>query len=149
MYGHMFSKSKDQPSKDQPSKVANHARGQLNRENQCLPVLVPARESGLGRRFRHYHLASACSSPYSGLIWCLLTALFPSSAAASTYLLKPPYVIGSVPNSSGHAIAYRWRSLPRVHCHRISKPQGSSKRVLAWQVTMGQLICASLSYTHY
>ena len=28
--------------------------------------------------------------------------------------LKPPYVIGSVPNSSGHAIAYRWRSLSRV-----------------------------------
>ena len=30
-----------------------------------------------------------------------------------------------------------------------SKPQGSSERVLPWQVTMDQLICASLSHTHY
>ena len=40
--------------------------------------------------------------------------------------LKPPYAIGSVPNLQGHAIAYRWRSLPRVHRHRASKPQDSS-----------------------
>ena len=32
--------------------------------------------------------------------------------------------IGSVtvPSSSGYAIAYRWRSLPRVHQHRASSP---------------------------
>ena len=63
--------------------------------------------------------------------------------------LKPPYAIGSVPSLSGHAIAYRWRSLPRVRRHRASKPQGSSERVLPWQVTMDQLICASLSQTRY
>ena len=28
-------------------------------------------------------------------------------------------------------------------------PQGSTERVLPWQVTMDQLICASLSHTHY
>ena len=39
--------------------------------------------------------------------------------------MKPPYAIGSVPSLSGHAIAYRWRSLPRVRWHRVSKPQGS------------------------
>ena len=50
--------------------------------------------------------------------------------------MKPPYAIGSVPSLSGHAIAYRWRSLPRVRRHRASKPQGSSERVLPWQVTM-------------
>ena len=61
--------------------------------------------------------------------------------------LKPPYAIGSIPSLSGHAIAYRWRSLPRVHRHRASKPQG--KRVLPWQVTMDQLVCASLSHSHY
>ena len=83
---------------------------------------------------------SACSSPYSGWIWCLLTGFLPSSAAA---------FIGSVPNLSGHKFAYRWRSLPKVRRHRVSKPQGSSKRVLPWQVTMEQLICASLSHTHY
>ena len=62
---------------------------------------------------------------------------------------KPPYAIGSVPSLSGHAIAHRWRSLPRVRRHRASKPQGSSELVLPWQVAMDQLICASLSHTHY
>ena len=63
--------------------------------------------------------------------------------------MKPPYAIGSVPSLSGHAIAYRWRSLPRVRRHRASKPQDSSERVLPWQITMDQLIFASLSHTHY
>ena len=63
--------------------------------------------------------------------------------------MKPPYAIRPVPSLSGHAIAYRWRSLPRVRRHRSSKPQGSSERVLPWQITMDQLICASLSHTHY
>ena len=63
--------------------------------------------------------------------------------------MKPPYAIGSVSSLSGHAIAYRWRSLPRVRRHGASKPQGSSERVLPWQVTMDQLIFASLSHTHY
>ena len=63
--------------------------------------------------------------------------------------MKPPYAIGSVPSLSGHAIAYRWRSLPRVRRHRASRPQGSSERVLPWQITMDQLIFASLSHTHY
>ena len=62
--------------------------------------------------------------------------------------LKPPYAIGSVPGSSGHAIAYRWRSLSRVRRHGASKPQGSSERVLLWQGTMVQLTFASLSHTH-
>ena len=63
--------------------------------------------------------------------------------------MKPPYAIGSVPRLSGHAIAYLWRSLPRVRRHRACKPQGSSERVLPWQITMDQFIFASLSHTHY
>ena len=63
--------------------------------------------------------------------------------------MKPPYAIGSVRSLSGHAIAYRWRPLPTVRRHRASKPQDSSERVLAWQVTMDQLMCASLSHTRY
>ena len=55
--------------------------------------------------------------------------------------MKPPYAIGSVPSLSGHAISYRWRSLPRVRRHKASKSQGSFERVLPWQVTMVQLIC--------
>ena len=63
--------------------------------------------------------------------------------------LNPPYAIGSVPSLLGHAIAYRLRSLPIVRRHRASKPQGSSERVLPWQVPMDQLLCASLSRTHH
>ena len=37
----------------------------------------------------------------------------------------------------------------RVRRHKASEPHGSSERVLPWQVTMDELICASLSYTHY
>ena len=61
---------------------------------------------------------------------------------------KPSYAIGSVPSLSGHAIAYRWRSLPRVRWNRASKPQGSSERVLPWQVTMDPLIYVLLSHMH-
>ena len=103
--------------------------------------------------FRHNHT-------YVVLVHCNKTVLslhvhtkyytpgfLPSSAAAS--IMKPPYAIGSVPSLSGHAFAYRWRSLPRVRRHRASKPQGSSERVLPWQITVDQLIFASLSHTHY
>ena len=67
----------------------------------------------------------------------------------SIYLFKPPYAIGSVQSLLGRAIAYRWRLLPRVRRHRASKPHGSPERVLPWQVTTDQLICASLSHTDY
>ena len=63
--------------------------------------------------------------------------------------MKPPYAIGSVPTLSGHAIAYRSRSPPRVRQHRASEPQGSSERVLPWQVNMDLLIWASRYHTHY
>ena len=66
------------------------------------------------------------------------------------YLFKLSYAVGSVSSLSGHTMVCRWRSLPRVCRHRASKPQGSSKRAqLPSQVTMGQLICASLSHTRY
>ena len=134
---------------DQPGKVANPARGQLNRENEHSPVPVRAWEFGLARRVQPSRPASACSSPYLSWIWCLL---FRDSSRVPRRrpFIKPPYAIGSVPSLSGHAIiAYRWRSLPRVRRHRASKPQGSSERVLPWQITMDQLIFASLSHTHY
>ena len=61
MYGHIYSKRKDQRRK-----VANPGRGQLNRENGYFPVPVRAREFGLARRIRQSRPASACLSPYSG-----------------------------------------------------------------------------------
>ena len=130
MYGHTYSKNMDQLGK-----VANPSRGQLNRHNKYFPV-----------RVRHSRPASACSSPYSGWIWCLLTSSRVPRRRPYIYL-KSPY--GSVPSLSGHVIANRWRSLPRVRRHRTSKPQGSFEPVLPWQVTMDHLICASLFHTHH
>ena len=78
MYGHTYSKSVDEPGK-----AASLARGQLNRKNEYFPVRVRAWEFGLARRVRQSCPASACSSPYSGWIWCLLTG-FPSSSAAAS-----------------------------------------------------------------
>ena len=70
--------------------------------------------------------------------------------------LKPPYAIGSVPSLWGHAIAYRWRSLPRVRSHRASKPQGScclgtrhhGPINMCRVFSSHSLICTSLSHTH-
>ena len=132
---------------DQPGKVANPASGQLNRENNiplspCMPENLVSRDGfsrPVPRQPAHLH-TQAESGAY----------LRESSRVSRRRpFMKPPYAIGSVPSLSGHAIAYRWRSLPRVRRHRASKPQGSSERVLPWQITMDQLIFASLSHTHY
>ena len=133
---------------DQPGKVANPARGQLNKENQYIPLLPCVPENLVSRdgfnrpdprQPAHLH-TQAESGAY----------LRDSSRVPRRRpFMKPPYAIGSVPSLSSHAIAYRWRSLPKVRRHRASKPQGSSERVLPWQVTMDQIICASLSHTHY
>ena len=134
---------------NQLGKVASLARDQLNKENE-----YPCPRSRL--RIWSGETGSAVPSRVSLLIFILrlnlvLTYGIPPDFRGGVhfYLFKPPYAIGSTPSLSGHAIAYRWRSLPRVPRHRASKPQGNSKRALPWQVTMDQLICASLSYTHY
>ena len=48
--------------------------------------------------------------------------------------LKRPDAIESVPSLSDHAIAHRWRSLPRVRLHRASKPllQWRLRFKIAW-----------------
>ena len=122
---------------DQPGKVANPARGQLNREKN-IP-LSPCVRDGFSRPVprqpAHLH-TQAESGAY----------LRDSSRVPRRRpFMKPPYAIGSVPSLSSRAIAYRWRSLPRVRRHRASKPQGSSERVLPWQIIMDQLMFASLS----
>ena len=129
------------------SHTYNPARGQLNRENNiplspCVPENLVSRD-GFSRPVPRQpaHLRTQAKSG---------AYLRDSSRVPRRRpFMKPPYAIGSVPSLSGHAIAYRWRSLPRVRRHRASKPQGSSERVLPWQITMDQLIFASLSHTHY
>ena len=131
---------------NQPGKVANPARGQLNRENAiplspCVPENLVSRDGfsrPVPRQPAHLH-TQAGSGAY------LRNS---SQVPRRRPFMKPPYAIGSVRSLSGHAIAYRWRSLPRVRRHRVSKPQGSSERVLPRQITVDQLIFTSLSYAH-
>ena len=133
---------------DQPGKVANPACGQLNRENNILlspsvPENLVSRDGfsrPVPRQPAHLHTQAG-----SGAYLLRDSSRVPRRRP----FMKSPYANRSVPSLSGHATAYRWRSLPRVRRHRASKPQGSSERVLPWQVTMDQLICASLSHTHY
>ena len=122
MYDHYI-----EQSTDQPGKVANPARGQLNREKMiflcprsCLRIW--SRETG-----------SAVPSRASLLILHTQTKY-------DAYPRDPPEFRGgvhlfiytairhrvSLPSLSGPASAYRWRSLPRVRPHRASSPQGSS-----------------------
>ena len=112
---------------DQPDKVANPARGQLNREIPCLHsrLIIWFRETG--------SVIPSCVSLLISILRLNLVLTYgipPDFRGGVHSLFKPPNVIGSVPSLSGHAIAYRWRSLPRVRRHRASKPQGSSKRAL-------------------
>ena len=104
---HTYSKSKDQSCK-----VANPTRGQLKKENEYFPVSVRvlriwSRETGLAVPSRVRLLI-----PYSGGIWCSLTGFLPISTAASIYLFKPPYAIGSVPS----LLRYAQLRTDGVHC---------------------------------
>ena len=140
LYGHTYSKSMDQPGE---SCTWSAEQGKINISlSAFVPENLVSRDgfgSPVPRQPAHLH-TQVESGAY----------LRDSSRVPRRQpflLFKPPYAIGSVPSLSGHAIAYRWRSLPRVRRHGARKPQGSSERVLPWELTMDQF--ASLSHTHY
>ena len=134
---------------DRPGKVANPARGQLNRGiDISLSAFTPENmvprdgfRSPVPRQPPRLH-TQAESGAY------LRNSSRVPRRRPFIYF-KPPYAFGSVPSLSGHANAYRWRSLPRVRRHRASRCQRSSERVLPPKVTMDPLIYASLSPTYY
>ena len=111
-YGQQF-----QQSMDQPGMVVNPALCQLNRENELFPCLC-SRMRILVSRDRFGRPVSR--QPESGAF------LRDSSRFPRRRPHIPSTATGSVPSLSGHAIAYRWPSLPRVRWHRPSCPQGSS-----------------------
>ena len=106
-------------SMDQPDKVANPARGQLNREIFLSPFapekFVPRDEFGSSVPRQPSHLHNQAES--GAYLW----DSYRFSRRRPFIYFKPPYAIGSVPSLSGHAIAYRWLSLPRVRRHRAGK----------------------------
>ena len=91
---------------DQQGRVANPARGQLNKES-VISLSAFATENLVSR------YGSAVPSRASLLISILrlnmvLSYGIPSDIRGGVhYLFKPPYTIGSVPSLSGHAIAYQ------------------------------------------
>ena len=79
----------------------------------------------------------------------MLTRGIPPEFRGGVHIFLPaPHTIGSVPSLSGHAIAYRSRSLPRVRWHRASSPQGSSSNGCCLCITMNQMLLCSSLFPH-
>ena len=97
------------------------ARRQLNRENAFW-----SSETGVAPSCASLFILHAQAIPGS------YSPNFPISATALTFTVNRYW--GLVPNLSGHANAYRWRSLLKIHWHRASSPQGSSRpfQVTQW-----------------
>ena len=107
--------------------VANPARGQLNRD-LCIFIyfFCPCSRLriNLARQVRPSGPASACS--FSTLkLNVVLTHGIPRAFRDGVHIhhQRPT---GQSPSLSGHAIAYRWRALPRVRRQRARGPQDSS-----------------------
>ena len=81
----------------------------------------------------------------------VLTHGFPSAFHDGIYFFISSIAIGSAVSSSGHAIAYRWRPLPRGRWRRANSPQGSSNSgVPPFQISPWTSFCAPpFSHTHY
>ena len=78
----------------------------------------------------------------------LVLGILPEFRGGVHIFLPAPHTIGSVPSLSGHAVAYRWRSLPRVRWHRASSPQGSSSNGCCPCITMDQMLLCSSLFPH-
>ena len=94
------------------SRVANSARGQLNRE-MSIPLSPYAPENLVSRygfsrpvprQPAHLHTQAEFGA------YLRDSSRVPRRRPLFIYYMKPPDAIGSVPSLSGHAIAYRWRS---------------------------------------
>ena len=108
---------------DQPCKVANPARGRLDREDKYFPVPVRAWEFGLVRHVRPSRPALSCSFPTLRLN-LVLTHGIPPAFRDGVHLFIHSTAIGPVPILSGH---------DSVHCRESAgigpvpgSPQGRS-----------------------
>ena len=107
MYGYTYSKSMNQPDK-----VANPARGQLNRENGCFPFRVCAWEFGLARRVRQSRPAQPAHSSHSGLNLVLAYGILPEFRGGVHLFIKNRHT------PSGQSRVYRVTQLRTdgIHC---------------------------------
>ena len=132
MYGNLHK----QEHGSQPGKVANPARGKVNISLPAFASENLVSRGGFGspvpRQPAHLH-TQAESSAYSvvrdssrvprrrPLIYLFKTAI--------RHRASPEFI-----GSRNYCVPMAFTT--RVHRHRASKPQGSSERVLPWQVTM-------------
>ena len=128
---------------DQPGKVANHARGQLNRGKICFPVHV---------RLVIWSLKTGSLSPSrvspllfsTGRLNLVLTHGIPPVFSDSVHFYRE--------GPSGRSRVYRvrqlrtyWRSLPRVSRHTVSSTRAAFSGFSKYEV-----FCVSLSpHTHH
>ena len=133
-------------STNQLRKVANPVYGQLNRGKFPCPrsrLRICFRETGLALPSLASLLilyTNAESGAYSR---------YSSRIPGGVHIFLPaPHTTESVPSLSGHAIAYRLRSLPRVHWHRANSPQGSSSNGCCLCITMNQMLLCSSLFPH-
>ena len=141
-------------SKDRPGKVANPARGQLNRERTFS--LSPFAPENLVSRdgFRRpvpSRPASACSFSILRLNLVLTYGIPPD------FLRRRPFIYLKRHTASGQSQVYRVAQLRTdgVHCRESAGTGPVNLKAVPvagaviLQVTMDQLICTSLSHTHY
>ena len=92
---------------------------------------------------------SACSLSILSLNPVLTHGIPPEFRGGGVHIFLPaPHTIGSVSSLSGHAIAYRLRSLSRVRWHRASSPQGSSSNGCCLCIPMDQMLLCSSLFPH-
>ena len=140
-----------QQSTNQLRKVANPVYGQLNRGKFPCPrsrLRIWFRETGLAVpslvSLLILYTNAESGAWYSSRIPGRRPYIFTSTTHHRIYTLY----IYIVPSLSGHAIAYRWRSLPRVRWHRASSPQGSSSNGCCPCITMDQMLLCSSLFPH-
>ena len=135
-------------SKDQPGKGAKSCSWLAEQGKLIFPCPRSCLGICLARRVRQSHPASACSSPYSGGIWYLWDS--------SRFTRWRPLIYLNSLTRLGQSRVYRVTQLRTdgVHCREsictgpVNLKVVLNGRCLSLQVTMDQLICASLSHTH-
>ena len=130
---------------DQPGKVANPARGQLNRENEHSPVSVSAWEYGLARRVQPSRPASVCSFSILRLNLVLTHGIPPDFRGGPFIYLKR-----HTPSSQSRVYRVTQLRTDGVHCRESTGTGPVVPKVVSvtgaaiLQATMDQLMCASL-----
>ena len=114
-----------QHSMDEPGTVPNPARGQLNWK-KCVFLFFPFAPDNWSRE-----AGWVVPSRVSVLILHTQAESGDFSRDSSRFPRRRPFIYTVIRHRvntelSGHAIAYQWRSLPRVRRHRTSCSQGSS-----------------------